>query len=142
MELMIVVIILGIIAGYGTVSYQQAQLKARERDIRVQLNALHGAIQMYYARNNQYWDTDAMTPKIRGVDDIYATFGINLTEQDGLEYIYRGYAGGASYIAWGKDHTNNFHVRITEVSMNSGLIPCCERDSGNGPCPTLPDCTF
>ena len=55
LELILVVILIGIMAGVGIPSYQKAVEKNFERKAFISLIALEGAEKIYMAKNNIYW---------------------------------------------------------------------------------------
>lgn len=56
LELLVVIGIIGILVGIGTISYQSAQQKTRDSRRRSDLKAISNAFEQYYAENGSYPD--------------------------------------------------------------------------------------
>ncbi len=54
-ELMIVVVIIGILAGVGIPQYQKFQMKARQSEVKSLLSGMYTAQKAFYAEWNQYY---------------------------------------------------------------------------------------
>lgn len=55
-ELMIVVVIIGVLAGVGIPQYQKFQMKARQSEVKSLLSGMYTAQKAFYAEWNQYYD--------------------------------------------------------------------------------------
>lgn len=64
-ELLIVIVVIGILAGLVVVTYTGIQQKARDTERKTDVNALHGQLEAYQAQNGKY-------PTLANVND--ATF--------------------------------------------------------------------
>ena len=75
-EIMVVVILLGVIAGFGIPSYNNAREKADEREGKFSLSVIASAMENYEYRNAGY--PVANLPQI---DDINTTLNLGILEQ-------------------------------------------------------------
>ena len=130
MELMVVVVIVGIMAGYSVPQYQKAVRKAHERDAVVQLTTLNAANVMYFAKNNTYLPTG--TGNLAAIN---AGLNINIIA-NGMTYAYNRpstttYTATAGWVETG----NNFTLRVNQAALAANN-PCCLA----GSCPTRPAC--
>lgn len=130
-ELMIVVVIIGVIAGFAIPTYSRALIKTHERDMIVRVEAVYAAGKIYFAKHNQYpggWlDTAGLAN----------TFGISLTNTDAQQHFnfFTPHCLEAHYIEGSWD----FHVMANLEEPLSNINPCC----GLGEvCPTLVNCTY
>jgi len=100
-ELIIVIILIGIIAGFAVPNYGKAIRKAHERDAIIQLTAIHAANLMYQAQQRTFLP--------QGAGDLNAiNTGLNLNIiANGMTYTYQNpfgvlpYAGLATWIGAG-----------------------------------------
>lgn len=53
-ELLIVIVVIGILAGLVIVTYNGIQQKARDTERKTDINALHGQLEAYQAQNGKY----------------------------------------------------------------------------------------
>ena len=53
-ELLIVIVVIGILAGLVVVTYNGIQKKARDTERKTDINALHGQLEAYQAQNGKY----------------------------------------------------------------------------------------
>ena len=67
-ELLIVIAIIGILAGLVLNNFQGAQAKARDTQRRADINAIHGKLEEYYNNNNGYPDGNLTTTLLPGID--------------------------------------------------------------------------
>ncbi|NBU33037.1 type II secretion system protein [bacterium] len=67
-ELLIVIAIIGILAGLVLNNFQGAQAKARDVQRRADVNAIHGKLEEYYNTNNGYPDGNLSTTLLAGID--------------------------------------------------------------------------
>lgn len=124
-ELMVVVIIIAIIAGFAIPNYQTAVERAYERDAIANLATLHGANQIYRAQNNVYWPPSGSSTFVA----INTALGLSLF-QNGLTYTIGG--DGTTFTAtarrWGP--AAGFTVTVTQAIL-SATNPQCT----SGTCP-------
>ena len=107
-ELLIVIAIIGILAGLVLNNFQGAQAKARDVQRKADINAIHGKLEEYYNNNNGYPDGNLSTTLLAGIDadalkdadnaDIGYTGGFitsttapNPTVANTGEYVYAAY---------------------------------------------------
>ena len=87
-ELMIVVIIVGIIAGFSIPAFQKSTSKGQLRQVRANLFAISAANEVYKARNGNYWPTTvgstvpAGQTGTGGLTQINAALGVSLVSTD------------------------------------------------------------
>jgi prepilin-type N-terminal cleavage/methylation domain-containing protein len=67
-ELLIVIAIIGILAGLVLNNFQGAQAKARDVQRKADINAIHGKLEEYYNNNNGYPDGVLTTTVLAGMD--------------------------------------------------------------------------
>ncbi len=67
-ELLIVIAIIGILAGLVLNNFQGAQAKARDVQRRADMNSIHGKLEEYYNNNNGYPDGNLTTTLLAGID--------------------------------------------------------------------------
>ena len=127
-ELMIVVAIIGIIAGFAIPNYTKAVERAHLRDAIIQLTNVHAANQIYRAENGSYW------PPANGQDltAINANLDLGILP-NGMTYtcgIGAGPAGSTfSCTAVRDPPAASFTVTVTQAAV-SGTNPGC-----TGTCP-------
>ena len=130
MELMVVLVLISIIAGFALPNYRKAIRRAHERDAIAQLSLIYGANAIYFTKNSQYIPTGA-----GDIDYINTTLGLSVIS-NGMVYGYnRSAANRFTAASQWVDEGNSFTVRIDESFIQPGN-PCCS----NGVCPTLPNC--
>ena len=133
-ELMITVVILGIIAGYGIPNFTTAIERGHRRDAENQLKAVYAANYIYRAQNsNLFWPT---TGTNQFAATINATLSTNIIE-NGKIFQCRGVVAGTSFTCEACRNncvTPDWTVRITEAIL-SGANPTCI--DGTKSCPTF-----
>jgi prepilin-type N-terminal cleavage/methylation domain-containing protein len=122
MELLIVVILIGIIAGFAIPNYEKAVRKAHERDMQIQLMALHAANVIYRAHTGTYWDTGGANQT--DLATINSALGLNIIANDGTSYSYNGATGSfTAYAVW-----SGYTIRVINSPINTSVTPpnpCC-----------------
>ena len=125
-ELMIVVIIIAVIAGFAIPNYQKSVERAYQRDAIANLVALHGANYIYRAQNSQFWPQSAGS-------FTYVTANTNLgisLIQNGMTYTIGG--DGTTFTAtaarWGP--AAGFTVTVTQAVISTSNPQCT-----SGTCP-------
>ena len=126
MELLVVVIILGVVAGFALPNYRRSIERSHENDMVNQLRVIHAAALMYRAQTDVYLvgtlSTDAMNSQL----------GLSVMSSDGTDYTYTS-ADGTTFQAdagW-----RNFTIEVTNAPLSANN-PCCTTAN----CPTLPGC--
>ena len=138
MEVLIVVVITGIVAGFGVVSYRKSIVKAVERDAILNLTMIQGANKIYRAKQGSYWDTSGNT--VTDLNTINQELETNIIAND-VSYSYAADLVNnpdafAAYAAWNIGRQGEFRIRVNETSI-SATNPCC--DLANS-CLTLSNC--
>ena len=137
MELMISLIIISIVVGYGTVEYKKSLQKNHERHATLQLIALHDANEIYRARANEYWDgnggtaTTATIESKLGINLIDGDFGFFYTRDPGDPEKYEATAVKTGLAA------DSYTVVVHQGAVTSAN-PCCQ--VAGFACPSLNDC--
>ena len=137
MEVLIVVILIATIAGFSVVSYRKSVLKARERDAVLNLTVIHGASQIYRAKNTDYWDTSGNP--ITDLNLMMQELEINIAAND-MTYSYESDIQRepdifSAYATWNAGQADEFGLRADE-NIISETNPCCYV----GDCPSRPAC--
>jgi prepilin-type N-terminal cleavage/methylation domain-containing protein len=120
LELMITVILLGIVAGFGIPSYTKTLDRGRERDALFNLEIMREAVRMYIIREG------GAPPALGNVGLINSTLGINIIEQEGNSYDC---SAVNTYSCWGR---NTAGWQLSFRLDNGGDVYCAA-----GSCPTL-----
>lgn len=82
MELMVVVVIVGVVAGFGIPNYQRSMNISIAKDAVSNLKLIAAAQQIYFARNGFFYP-DAGTVNVY---DINTNLHLNILEQQGVTY--------------------------------------------------------
>lgn len=104
MELLLVVVILGVIAGFAIPSYQKAMARQKVKRLILTANLIAGAQEIYKARNGRYW-CEMGSPECPDLNSINANLGINIVPESG-EMTYWTF----TRLSWG----NRFKIIITD----------------------------
>ena len=120
-ELMVTVIIIGIIAGFGIPTYTKMIDRAKERDATMNLDIMREATRIYFAREGSY------PPALANIAAINTTLNINVMEQEGNTYD----CIVASWYTCRADNTDGWQLRF-RLSVSDGVVQC-----SIGPCTTL-----
>src|SRR3989338_8918501 len=105
MELMIVVVIIGIIAGFAIPSYQKAMARQQVKRLILTANLIAGAQEIYKTKNGRYWGVpDGIDPDAANIN---AGLGLNIISEEGVFYD--------TFALIGFENTN-FDVHITDVA--------------------------
>ncbi len=139
-ELLVVIIILGIVAGFALPQYQKMVERNYEKIAVRNLKAIHAMEKVYMAEHGHYW------PKATGgfgsitypdcLSELNANLRLNISEEgfpvfscqgtDGTTFWVRAHRGGLS---------GPYKIDLDESPLGTSN-PCC----GSGTCPTLPNC--
>jgi prepilin-type N-terminal cleavage/methylation domain-containing protein len=141
MEIMVVVIVVGVIAGFALPNYGKAVERAYERDGMNNLILLSSAQEAYKSKYGDYWPTQ--TGACGGANcglagGLNTALGINIVE-NGMTYVCRDRGGGVNFACEARRiGGNNFTLYIDEtLAPNPPNIPCCKKF--NPVCPTVPN---
>ncbi len=121
-ELITVLVILGIIAGFAIPNYNTAIERSHRRDADIQLRAIHVANQIYRAQNGNY---------LAGTFDLAAinnTLGLNIIS-NGMDYQCSG--DGTTYSCTATHNAWTLGVTEQALSDTAPLNPDCT----TGTCP-------
>lgn len=123
-EILIVVAIIGIIAGFGLPGYEKMVRKAHERNAILGLTSIHQANEIYAAKNAEYLPTVATLALINS--------GLSIDVKAlSMTYAYTS-PSASTYTAtsvWGGGGA--FTVSVDQRSLALG---------GNNPCCSVPNC--
>ncbi len=131
MELIIVVVIIGVIAGFAVPNFTKTMRKSSERNAVVNLIAEQGASRIYKAKRGVYWNTGGV---VKNLADINSTLGIAIVPNN-IIYTYSS-SDGVNFSAEANVAEYNFTARISPAPVTA-TNPCCVVQ---GTCPTLPFC--
>ncbi len=127
LELIAVVIIIAIIAGFAIPSYQKTLEKTYRKQATADLIAVHAAQQIKYSEDTQYYPNSATTVTVASIN---SNLRLNLIEQ-GMVYTCTGVAGGGSFTCDAVRFASPvWTLRVTSAAL-SASNPTCQ----SGPCP-------
>ena len=119
MEMMVVVVLVGIIAAFAIPNYQKTVRRGHERDMIMQLTALHGGCEIYKAKTGAYWSDD-----LGNFTAINDTLQINIIPLDETTYDYQSpFAGSGTYRAtatW-----NGTTIGVNQNPIDATSNPFC-----------------
>ena len=124
-ELIVVVIIMGAIAGFAIPNYTRSVENAHYQDAMLQLKAIHSAQQIYKARSGQYWPTDGST---HYATDINNDLNLNLIE-DGVAFNCSSSDPAAGFSCQAIRDGSAFTVTLDQSALSSSNPSC------SGTCP-------
>ena len=132
-EILIVVAIIGIIAGFGLPGYEKMVRKAHERNAILGLTSIHQANEVYAAKKAEYLPDGGGTLNLAQINS-----GLSIDVKAlSMTYAYTS-PSVSTYTAtsaWGGG--GPFTVLVDERSLAlGGNNPCCSA----GTCPSLPAC--
>lgn len=114
-ELIIVVVIIGIMAGFAIPGYQKTMARQQVKRMIITTDLTAGAQEIYKAKNGRYWCDSG--PSCTGLNNINAGLGINIAPESGVTYT--------TYAVTGMESTS-FEVIITDgtlFSLNTSSPP-------------------
>lgn len=130
MELLIVTIIIGVIAGFAIPGYQKTMARQQVKRMIVTTNIIAGAQEIYKTRNGRYWCD--FGPSCMDLNNINAGLVINVVPESGVTYT--------TYAVTGAESTF-FQIIITDgtlFSLNTSSPPLnivCTNLSATPVCP-------
>ncbi len=124
-ELIVVVIVMGAIAGFAIPNYTRSVENAHYQDAVLQLKAIHSAQQIYKARSGQYWPTDGST---HYAYDMNNDLNLNLIE-DGITFTCASSDPATGFSCQAERDGASFTVTVDQTAL-SGSNPSC-----TGECP-------
>jgi len=128
-ELMIVVVVLAIIAGFGIPSFNKSQQRVVERDGEHNLGTIASAMEMYRVRNDGFYPA---TPDINNVNKINTELYLGIIAQN-MTYtcLSNNAVNPRTFRCDANPSDYPWRVRVDEAALG---VPFC----GPGPaCPTL-----
>lgn len=129
MELIVVVIIIGVLAGLALPNYSKSVERTHLQDATMQLSTIHAAQSIYYARLGTYWPPDTTSYTI---NDINTALKLNVIENDMTYTCQGGTASGVQTTYTCQASRNpgaSFTVTVTEQPLSNGNPSC------SGSCP-------
>jgi len=127
-ELMIVVILVGLIAGFGIPNYEKTMARAKERDALSNLDTMLDAFKLYMSRND-----DAFPPDLADIAAINSTLNLNIIEQQ--DNTYQCDSPDANTYRCLATNADGWEV-VIELDVTSGEDLYCTNPPGG--CPTTP----
>ena len=116
-ELLIVIVVIGILAGLVVVTYNGIQQKARDTERKTDINALHGQLEAYQAQNGKY----PFLASPGGLND--ATF--RSTDMKGLDpAALADPKNTSSQILVAAPATNNYAYAVTPAGCDNVATDC------------------
>lgn len=85
MELIIVVVIIGVIAGFAIPSYQKTMVRQQVRKAFMNVHIIAGAQEIYKARNGRYW-CDFMSLDCFDLNSINTNLKISIIPDNNIDY--------------------------------------------------------
>ena len=129
LELILVVILIGVMAGYSIPSYQKAIEKNEERVALAKLETIVAGMKIYNAKHSGYPNVDM--PNVTAINQ---TLGLNIVA-DGMTYTCYQQVGGDQNVctAWHPSpsdwrihwHTNNSGANTIHCSLVGPACPSC-----------------
>ncbi len=111
-ELMIVVVIIGIIAGFAIPGYEKAITRQKVKRLILTANLIAGAQEIYKAKNGQY----GCQAVCSSLADINSNLGINIMPEAGVNYLTWGMVDGSLLIRISDEVL--FQVRAVSSPLN------------------------
>lgn len=130
MELILVIVMISIIAGFAMPNYTRAILKAHERDAVMQLTVISAANAMYNSQIGTFVDDGGGVLNVGGIN---AALNINIIA-NGINYTYDR-TTVSTYTVNAAEAGGAFTLQLDEGSVDANN-PCCFA----GACPSRPAC--
>ena len=130
MELIIVTIIIGVIAGFAIPNYQKAIARQQVKRLILTTDLTAGAQEIYKTKNSRYWCD--FSPLCAQLSNINSNLGINIMPETGVTY--------STYATTGFED-QSFQIIITDgtlFSLNTSSPPLntvCTNISAMNVCP-------
>ncbi len=123
LEIMVVIIIIGAIAGFAIPNYTKTIERAHLRDAMMQLETIHAANNLYRSRTGSYWPVPVGAVDLAAINN---NLGINIIG-NGMDYFCNGVGDGSAFLCWADRQLaapKDFHVEVTELSLDA-TNPLC-----------------
>jgi prepilin-type N-terminal cleavage/methylation domain-containing protein len=126
MELMVVLIVMGVVAGLAMPKYAQSVESAHRKDAENQLMLIHSAQDMYASRNNNiYWGPAAGATPASKLANINLNLALNILS-NGMDYDCTAGIIGDNYTCTAtRIGGAAFTITVTEAVINPGVNPSC-----------------
>jgi len=136
-ELMIVVVLIGIIAGFGIPAFERMTQKAQERTTIMEMISIHAGNSAFEAKTGDFLSGKNLTAA-------QISTGLSIDIQgDNVTYDYDSKAGKGSFKAQAVSTGGvAFGIFVDEdpiIMRGAGRNPCC-KTAGINACPSLPFC--
>ena len=125
-EILIVVVIIGILAGMALPNYARTIERSHLRDAEANLMAIHAANRIFFAENGTYWP-----PGMANLNAINTNLRLFIVA-NGFSYACF-FTGPLQYLCIAGRDGGAYQVRVTQVPINPGVNPICVPAAG--PCP-------
>lgn len=135
MELIIVVVIIGVIAGFAIPGFQKAYLKGRERTIATTLQGTKGALEIYKARHGHYLIHNPGWMDGGDWGGLDEELGIHFPPMSGVSWHYASNPDGTNFAMHGQDYEISGFESELEINVDT---LCCRPELN--PCPSYPPC--
>ncbi|HOD12230.1 MAG TPA: prepilin-type N-terminal cleavage/methylation domain-containing protein [Candidatus Omnitrophota bacterium] len=123
-EIMLVAIIIGILAGFGVPQYFKTVQKAKQRDVTAIIHLIKGAQEMYHNKKGVYYPQNTSSVAIA---DINQNLNLDILQPSDIVYQCTG-TGGSGFLCKGCHPSlinGRWCVETTEVSN-----PACVQGTG------------
>ena len=135
MEIIIVIVLVSIAAGFGIPSYRQAILRTRESQAIVNLELIHAAANFYRNQAGGF-----LAGSAEDIDFINQNFSLSIIETNDIVYQYD--SSDPDLFDIKAEVLDSNGGSFFDIDMNQSPIsatnPCC--DPGTGGCVSLPEC--
>ena len=91
-EILLVAVIIGILAGFGVPQYLKTVQKAKQRDVRAMIHLMKGAQEMYHNKNDVYYPQTAGSVLI---SDINQNLNLDILQPTDIVYQCTGNNGSS-----------------------------------------------
>lgn len=131
-EIMVVLVIFAVIAGFALPGFEKTIMKSRERTAILSLTSISAANDIYMAKFNEYYQGN-----LGNVNQINNALKIGIKDQD-MTYSYASTSTVAYTASAAWTGNGPFTARVDERPIALANNPCCS--SAAGTCPSLPAC--
>ena len=146
MEVMVVLIVLGIIAGFAVTSYQKSLFLSHEKTAVLNLRMLREAIQLDRATNGEYWNTGGPEDDLSVINQklgthifLQSTETYECTVNPAADPSTPTYTCGVRFNNSPLNKNGNWGVTFDQLTLNGercycwyGACPSCLNGAGGG----------
>jgi len=122
LEIITVVVIIGIIAGFAIPNFNTAIEKGRYRNARLNVIAIHSALKIYHAKNGTY------LPVAATLTDVNTNLEINVTDN---EFTYAYVADTDTFTITATRNDLDYAVSADQNTVSSANPSCSGADCPN-----------